>query len=412
MNNKIIVFGPGSGSNVFQNFSQSIKTQFASIGVTAIILDLQAQDFQQRLLSLVQEAPLAALSFAGIGGMFNIDGKNLWELSKIPFISLFGDSPAYYFDLHFMGSNWQFGLYGFPEHTDLRKRLSLNHGFVGTVEAPFLLPPLVEKPVDIEKKMAGKLVFPKTGNSSVKLRNELGASLPKRVFAVWESIAAIIDLNLNTVSHGSICALVDEHIQALSIDGQFVSKIKLLLIALLDDYARRLESEMVADVLMDYPAIVCGNRWEHLNIANRTGTYVPISDYAYTDELIADSLAVVHVSPNTSHGIHDRQLRAIAHGTACLSNRQRLVSDLYNLNDEIVYDFDTDSLRDKIEWMLANKEEVVRRGMNRTELYKQKFHISHFYGQIANIAEFVRFANADSRPAAFPDYLAWPSALS
>ncbi len=105
MNNTIIVFGPSSGSNVFQNFSQSVQQQFASIGVTAVILDLQAQDFQVRLLSLVNESPLAVLSVAGIGGLFNIDGKNIWELARLPFISLFGDSPAYYFDLHFMGSN-------------------------------------------------------------------------------------------------------------------------------------------------------------------------------------------------------------------------------------------------------------------------------------------------------------------
>ncbi len=411
MTNKIILLGPSSGSNVFQHFSESLGTQFASIGITSVTLDLQATDFQQRLLSLVQESPLAVLGFAGIGGMFNIDGKNLWELSRTPFISFFGDSPAYYPDLHFMGSNWQFGMYGFPEHVALRKRLSMNHGFVGVVETPFMLPPLIEKTVDIEKKMAGKLVFPKTGNSSLKLRNELKESLPEPVFAVWESIAAIIDGNLNTVSHDSVWALVEEHMPKLSIDGPFVAKIKLLLTALLDDYARRLESELVADVLMDYPAIVCGSRWEHLNISNRTGTYVPVSDYAYTDQLIADSLAVVHVSPNTSHGIHDRQLRAIAHGTACLSNRQRFVSDSYNLNDEIVYDFDTDSLRDKIEWVLANKEEVVRQGMGRPDSYRQKFHISNFYNQIIKIAEIIRFSNADIRPAALPDYLVWPPLL-
>lgn len=396
---------------MFQHFSQSLKTQFAAIGVTAVTLDLQAQDFQQRLLSLIQEAPLAVLSFAGIGGMFNIDGKNFWELSKVPFISIFGDSPAYYFDLHFMGSNWQSGLYGFPEHAELRKCLPLSHGFVGRIETPFMLPPLIEKPVDIEKKLSGKLVFPKTGNSSVKLRNDLRAALPKAVFAVWGSVADVIDTHLNTVTHGSICTLVDEHIPALSLEGRFLAKVKLLLIALLDDYARRLESEMVADVLMDYPAIVCGSRWEHLNSVNRTGAYIPVSDYAYTDELIAASLAVVHASPNTSHGIHDRQIRAIAHGTACLSNRQVLVSEGYNLADDIIYDFARDSLRDRIEWILANKEEVVTLGMERAAIYKEKFHISHFYEQIANMAEFIRFANADVRAAAFPDYLAWPPAL-
>ena len=95
-----------------------------------------------------------------------------------------------------------------------------------------------------------------------------------------------------------------------------------------------------------------------------------------------------------------------------LSNRQIYVSDACNLSDEIIYDFDADNLRNKIEWILTNKEEVVSLGATRTELYQEIFHISHFYSQISNIAEFIRFANLGSRPEAFPDYVAWPPALS
>ena len=411
MNNKILLFGPGSGSNVFQNFSLSIEKQFAAIGVSAVTLDLQAPDFQARLIALLNDIPLAVVSFAGIGGMFQIDGKNIWELARVPFISIFGDSPAYFFDLHGMGSNWQYGLYGFPEHYDLRKSLPLDQGFAGIIATPFLLPPLNEKPVNVGNKLSGKLVFPKTGNSSAKLRKELEATLPEMVFTVWRSIADMADADLKPLSHGVICAMVEQQLRQMAVEGHFIVKLKLLLIALLDDYVRRLESEMVAEVLMDYPAIVCGNRWEHLNTANRRGTYIPVSDYGYTDTLMADALAVVHVSPNTAYGIHDRQLRAIAHGTACLSNSQTYLNEAFNLSDEITYDFDPDSLRNAIEWILANKEAVVESSMHRAELYQEKFHIGHFYDQIRQIAEFIRFVNADARPSSFPDYLGWPPTL-
>ncbi len=145
------------------------------------------------------------------------------------------------------------------------------HGFAGIVDRPFLLPPLIEKPVDIKKKISGKLVFPKTGNSSAKLRRDLRAALPPTVFAVWESVAAAIDADLNAISHAGVCALVAQSLQNFPIDGSFIAKLSLLLIALLDDYARRLQSELVAEVLMDYPAIVCGSRWEHFNTVNRRG---------------------------------------------------------------------------------------------------------------------------------------------
>src|SRR5215472_13870963 len=54
------------------------------------------------------------------------DGKevNFWQANRIPFISLNGDSPAYFFDRHVMPTPWHACLYFFPEHLELRKRLN------------------------------------------------------------------------------------------------------------------------------------------------------------------------------------------------------------------------------------------------------------------------------------------------
>src|SRR5271169_247335 len=112
---------------------------FEELGHSYLEIKLGDPGTQDLLNRTVQDQPIEfAYSVVGMGaaiGGRTADGRdvNFWEANHIPYISLSGDSPAYFFSRHVMPSPWHASLYYFPEHLELRKRLPLTRALYGLV---------------------------------------------------------------------------------------------------------------------------------------------------------------------------------------------------------------------------------------------------------------------------------------
>ena len=336
------------------------------------------------------------------------DGKdlNLWEAIRVPFISLKGDSPAYFFDRHVMPSPWHACLYYFPEHLDLRRRLPMTAALYGLVPPmPF---DMVEKEeIDFRKKKNGKLLFLKNGNDPAKLVQSWRQAMPPATFIMLTDIAGELVNDMNSERSFDIDALVTAYFRDRGWHITEFLNLRLFFIAQLDDYLRRIKSALVADVLADFPVEIHGFNWEHFDFSNRRATFVPGGDYTQSKQQIMESLGIVDMSPNTQRAPHDRVMRAFGLCTFCLTNEQTFFKDQFTNWESFSYRFEKDILAAKIADVLAHPKRQVELGLEIAEQFRARRRPEDFAQFMLDTASHVRLGSGP-RPAGLQDFFIWP----
>src|SRR5438477_7843171 len=158
-----VVFLSGRAANdALGAAGRAHRPLFENFGLDFVELNLGQPDAPERLNKTILEQRIEFVySAAGLGADMRgktPDGRdvNLWEGLGVPYISLKGDSPAYFFDRHVMSSPWHACLYYFPEHLELRKRFPMTPALYGIVP-PMPFDMTDKRGIDFRKKESGKL---------------------------------------------------------------------------------------------------------------------------------------------------------------------------------------------------------------------------------------------------------------
>ena len=162
----------------------------------------------------------------------------------------------------------------------------------------------------------------------------------------------------------------------MDIEGQ--PALRLLCIAQLDDYLRRVKSNLMAEVLMDFPIDMFGHNWEHLDFRGKRINFTSGGDYTKSGPMIRDSLGVIDMSPNTSRAPHERPLRAFGSYTLCLTNKQQFFFDNVAHAADFSFAFDKDDLRQKVADVIAHPARYVEIGAAAAQDFRDKFPPSRF----------------------------------
>lgn len=368
-----------------------------------------AQDHLNRVIA--EQRIEFAYSPAGMAadiGVTSPDGKrvNLWEAIGVPFISLKGDSPAYFFSRHVMANPWHACLYYYPEHLEVRKRFPMTPALYGTVPpVPFDLTD--KRDVDFRKKAQGKLLFLKNGNDPEKLVQMWREAMPPASFIMLTDLAGVLSGTLATEVGYDIDALVTDYFLTKGWDVSEFTNFRLFFVAQLDDYLRRVKSAMVAEVLADFPVIIQGFNWEHMNFAGKRATYVYGGDYAKSRQQILDSLGLVDMSPNTQRAPHDRPMRAFGLCTLCITNEQSFIKENFSNSELFTYKFDKDHLRERISEVIAHPDRYVDVGLTAAEEFRKDRRPADFAQCMIDTASHVRLA-CGPRGAGLQNYFVWP----
>jgi len=385
---------------------------FESLGHDFVFVNFAEPGAQELLNRTIQEQPIE-FAYGAAGGGADIQGTaadgtelNLWEGIRVPFLSLKGDSPAYFFDRHVMPTPWHACLYYFPEHLDLRRRLPLTNAVYGIVPAvPF---DMVDKnEIDFRKKEKGRLLFLKNGNDPEKLVQMWREAMPAATFITLADLAGELVNGINTEIGYDIDALVTAHFLDKGWDISEFVNLRLFFVAQLDDYLRRIKSTMVADVLADFPVEIHGYNWEHFDFSHRRATFVPGGDYTESKQRIIQSLGIVDMSPNTQRAPHDRVLRAFGLFTFCLTNEQRFFSRRYAKSESFSYRFEKEHLAAKIADVLAHPKQYVELGVEVAEQFRQHHRPEDFAQFLLDTAGHIRMGSGP-RPPGLQDFFVWP----
>jgi hypothetical protein len=410
----VVLLSGSSGGDALGSIGRSFRPLFESRGFEFIEINFAAPGDTVALLQEVIntrqiEFAFSYMSFSSDLAWKNAEGTtgNLWEALRAPFLSLYGDSPAYFFDRH-VALSANFGsLYGFPEHLALRNRLPKINGISGVVP-PILLDVADEGELDFTAKAGGDLLFLKNGNDPAALRALwINVLQPRPLQAILE-LADYFAADLAGNAANQIDDVVTDYLLSAGVDIGPLTKLRLFFIAQLDDYVRRLKSTMMAKTLMDFPVQIHGVNWEHLDFSGKRCKFVPECDFAKSRVMIRDSLGVLDMSPNTGLAPHDRVLRAFGSHTFCLTNEQEFVRRDVPEPAAMSFRFEPEWLREKVAGVLAHPARHVEIGRENAKAYQAKYKPQAGIDYLIGTAALIRLNQLPDRQPGMPPYFVWP----
>ncbi len=414
--NAVVLLSGSTVGDALGGIARSFKSLFDARGFEFIEInfggDGNAFGLLQEVIQTKQlEFVFSYMSFSSDLAWKNTEGAtgNLWEALRAPFLSLYGDSPAYFFDRHVTPSANFGSLYGFPEHLALRNRLPKINGISGVVP-PILLDVAVESELDFTAKAGGDLLFLKNGNDPEALRALWINVLQPRPLQAILDLADHFAADLAGGTENQIDDVVTDYFFSAGIDIAPLTKLRLFFIAQLDDYVRRLKSTMMAKILMDFPVQIHGVNWEHLDFSGKRCKFVPECDFAKSRLMIRNALGVLDMSPNTGLAPHDRVLRAFGSDTFCLTNEQEFVHRDVPEPAAMSFRFEPDSLRERVADVLAHPGRHVDIGRENARAYRSKYPPQAGIDYLIDMAALIRLNQMPGRHAGLPPYFVWPPA--
>jgi len=362
----VVCFGM-SRSDPFKNVAKMLADIYSSLGLHCYVFDmLNATWPNLPLEALFRENQVRyGVGWGGIGAdaEVNVEGRpyNAWLLTGTPFFKMIGDHPAYFLDVNHSPSALLVNVYGFAEHRDFYSRHMQTQAY-GAVVPLQPIDPLEPSQLDFKAKESGKIVFLKNGNDPEALRRNWHARLPASVARILMEMSEDLLSTLASERTWRIEELVVSHFADLGVSVADRVKFLAFYIAQLDDYLRRIKSNMIAESLLDFPIEVHGECWEHLDFAGRKATLVPFGDYARSKQLIADGLCVLDMAPNTHSVPHERFMRCASRYTLCLTNRIDFLEQTFAPFGQPLFDFTPDSIRESVSAVLDDPARHVEIG--------------------------------------------------
>lgn len=409
---KIVYLSGDSMNDALAAAGRAHRVLFEGLGYEFLEVNLARPDAQALLGSVIAAKDLEFVyAPMGVGAGFrgkSGDGveRNIWEGLRVPFISLVGDTPAYFFERHIATSPWHATLYYYPEHLELRKRFEPKGYLLGLVP-PMPFDMADSREVDFARKAQGKLLFLKNGNDPEKLVAAWRAGMPADTFLLLADTASQLAGRIADDLDCDIDRFVTDAFESRGWDITQFRDMRLFFIGQLDDYLRRVKSMLVADGVADFPVLIQGFNWEHMDFSGRRATYFKGGDYTQSRQQIIESLGMIDMSPNTQKAPHDRALRAFGLWTLCITNRQRYFDENLAGAGEFTYRFDKASIQAKIADVLANPKRYVELGQQVAAQFREQRRPEAFAEFMVATANHVRLA-CGPRPAGFPEYFIWP----
>jgi hypothetical protein len=413
---KSVLFISGQSANdALGAAGRAHRQLFEEFGYAFQELDFSTPAAGEALNRALQSGEIE-LAFSAMGQGADIkvtkeDGSqgNLWETIGVPYLSLKGDSPAYFFDRHVMRSRWHASLYFFPEHLALRKRLPMTPALYGLVPVvPF--DQVRPEDMDFRAKESGRLLYLKNGNDPDKLVRSWREAMPAPTFLMLADLAAELAASLTT----DVACDIDSVVTACFSQkgwhlGEFLT-LRLFFIAQLDDYLRRVKSLLIADAIADFPVIIQGINWEHFDFSRRRATYIHGGDYGSSRKQILESLGIIDMSPNTQRAPHDRTLRALALHTLCLTNEQSFFNEQFSTAADFTYAFDRDAIQKKVADALDNPKRYVELGRANAQHFAKSHRREDLIQFMLDTSSHMRLA-LGPRPSGLQNFFVWPPAF-
>lgn len=416
MSDRFVITFTGSGGNdAIHGIMTELGDTLRSEGLNVVQFSANEAELQHAADLLASGKVDFALTWLGFAADFSVylEGRpapvNAFEAFRVPLLKFQADSPAYFSARHGDLPANSVNVYPAAEFAKFRQRWLPDVRALTAIVPPFPLAPIPRENVAPQRRRNGKLVFLKNGNSPQALRQlwneKLAAPVATRLGQMAEAIAP----------PGLACRPLDigewvaERLREDGIDPDRARTFVILLTAQLDDYLRRLKSTMIAEALLDFPVVIQGDAWEHLDARGRRAQLVPGQDFASSARIFAEELGIIDMAPNIESAPHDRIARAAGSYSAFLTNRQAWLNEGIPGFDALTFEFTADSIRERVEAALSDPGRFVEFGIAFGERFREHHTEPEFARRLIEIAEIARLQYGAAAPQLQP-YFIWPAA--
>ena len=128
--------------------------------------------------------------------------------------------------------------------------------------------------------------------------------------------------------------------------------------------------------------IIQGGSWEHVDFSGRRAHLVPGLYFVTSRRIFTDELGVIDMSPNMDTEPHERVMRAAGSYSAVLTNRQSWIQEKFPEFQDLTFDFDTESVRDRVASVLSNPDRYLELGVAFGECFRRVHPVENFVRQV------------------------------
>ena len=311
---KTVVAVVGQNANgILECQSRRFLRLAETMGLQGHVLNLHDPAYIHELDRALQAGILFAWGYAGVGARAAMGGRNIWDATGIPFISVLADAPYIMPSNHHVGSAYVVNGYVYPEW------LALQQAHIRSPQICAVLPMgVLPNPARYDVPWSARskrMLFVKSGEDPAKQRASWSA-WPGRLQPVLHDCADV----LGNRPPGPILPVVESCLQAYSLALDGCRPLLFGLLHELDSYVRALRATAMARALLPLQVDIVGDGWDHLRHEPARARFHPPIDAAELDGLYADTQILVNVTPNFGSGAHERVLRGFAARSCVLSD--------------------------------------------------------------------------------------------
>lgn len=409
----VLVLGGAGANNAIQGMMTEFGRALAAEGVAVVHINLDQAELQSAVDLMGRGEVSFALTWLGIGQDMSVtqspDSRHLnaWEALRVPLVKIHADHPAYFSDRHRDTPRNSVNLYMAEEFMAFRRRwVPQQHTLTGLVP-PWPIAPLPRSDIDLRTRRGGKLVFLKNGNSPKDLRQLWHERLSPTLSHLIDAMADEVVPKGLRPGRLLIGDFVADFIAERGIDPESAMPVLPFFVAQLDDYLRRIKSEMIATAILDFPVVVQGDSWGHVDFSGRRARLMPGQDFVASRRVFTEELGIIDMSPNIDAEPHDRVQRAAGSFSLFLSNKQRWIASQFPEFVDLTFEFDPESIEERIAKVLAQPEHYLDLGIAFGEQFREVHPMKAFSSRVLELAELAILDCKDEKPQLQP-FFVWP----
>jgi hypothetical protein len=394
--NKIIILGGHGENDAINGLMRGCIPLFEKRGFKVFYYDLSDANWNKgQLIEILQSREvLLALTYLGFGQNLSLVAeedsppKNIWEFFNVPLLKWQGDIPAYLPDRHIAIPKNSVNIYPYEEFFNYWKNwiIPADYSLTRLIQ-PFALYGMPISTINKKQRMAGKLVFHKTGgNPSEKFeqwKQQFSPIICKLLKNMCESLTPKC-MDGSTILAGN---LVSDFLKDKGISERISPKLFHHLVSQLDDYSRRVKFNLITNSLLDFPVIIQGRSWDHIDFSNKKAVCLPAINYEKSTDAFLNQFGVIDISPNTSSLPHDRVYRAAGSYTLCITNKQTWFTNKFAGFEQLTYEFNKESIQETVNNVLKNPEESQDMAIAFGEHFRRVWTEEKSVEQLVEIAE-------------------------
>jgi hypothetical protein len=382
----IVAFVGENENRVLKVTNTQLMETVRPFGIEGHMIDLFDPQWTQQLKALIQKGIVFAFGSAGTGARVDADGKNLWDIIQVPFISCLADHPGQMPANHTVNARYVINGYHFREHFDVQKQI------VRSPQMSMMLPHSIAPNPNCDKipwsKRSHRIVFLKSGGDP-EARRAQWVTWPSKCRKILEESSSQA-LKMPT---GDITPIVMECLRSYGIEFGESRHILLAMLNEVDWYVRLVRLTMMARALCRLDADIFGARWDHIDQAKSRAKFHSGVDAALVQGLFADSKFIVSVTPNVASGTHERVANGFAAKACVVSDDNAYTLNKFaDLPNYCGFSWVDPDWEDKIVAYLESDRTYDDALQPAYELSNQEFNGAKLMQTMLEIAEVVRFS--------------------